>query len=94
VPIYEFRCEACEARFEALVPAGTESAPCPECAAERTRRVYSAQAPAAQLVKPPGERRKQERANARLHEKTKSNFKQARQRAQQRQARGKDRGGP
>ena len=31
MPIYEFRCPSCGARFESLVPAGTTAAECPEC---------------------------------------------------------------
>ena len=46
MPIYEFECEACGAVFEELVAAGA-AAPCPECGAERTRRLMSA-------VSPPG----------------------------------------
>jgi putative FmdB family regulatory protein len=46
MPIYEFECEECGARFEELV--GVEAAtPCPTCGSERTRRLYSA-------VSPPG----------------------------------------
>jgi putative FmdB family regulatory protein len=44
MPIYEFECEACGARFEELVPVGVEVA-CRECGSERTRRRYSAVAP-------------------------------------------------
>jgi putative FmdB family regulatory protein len=46
VPIYEFECEACGTVFEELVAAGA-AAPCPECGAERTRRLMS-------TVSPPG----------------------------------------
>lgn len=46
MPIYEFECEECGARFEELVAAG-EVAPCPACGSERTRRLYS-------TVSPPG----------------------------------------
>ena len=46
MPIYEFECEGCGARFEELVAAGAASA-CPECGSERTRRLYSE-------VSPPG----------------------------------------
>jgi len=46
MPIYEFECEDCGARFEELV--GAEgAAPCPACGAERARRLYSP-------VSPPG----------------------------------------
>jgi len=44
MPIYEFECEACGARFEDLVRAGAEVA-CEECGSERTRRLYSTVAP-------------------------------------------------
>lgn len=46
MPIYEFECKECGARFEELVAAGG-AAPCPACGSERTRRLYSA-------VSPPG----------------------------------------
>lgn len=46
MPIYEFECEGCGARFEELVGAET-AAPCPTCGSEQTRRLYSA-------VSPPG----------------------------------------
>ncbi|HET7417966.1 MAG TPA: zinc ribbon domain-containing protein [Solirubrobacterales bacterium] len=44
MPIYEFECEGCGARFEELVAAG-EAAACPACGAERSRRLYSSVAP-------------------------------------------------
>jgi putative FmdB family regulatory protein len=40
VPLYEFECSDCGARFEELVPAGC-SAPCPACGGERTARTFS-----------------------------------------------------
>jgi putative FmdB family regulatory protein len=40
MPIYEFECEACGARFEELVRTGAEVA-CKACGSERTRRLYS-----------------------------------------------------
>jgi putative FmdB family regulatory protein len=46
MPIYEFECGQCGARFEELVVAGA-AAPCPACGAERSRRLYSS-------VSPPG----------------------------------------
>jgi putative FmdB family regulatory protein len=46
MPIYEFECEDCGARFEELVGAEATAA-CPACGAERTRRLYS-------NVSPPG----------------------------------------
>jgi len=44
MPIYEFECEACGARFEELVAAGAAVA-CRECGSGRTRRLYSSVAP-------------------------------------------------
>lgn len=44
MPIYEYECEGCGARFEELVGAGSAVA-CPECGSERTRRLYSTVAP-------------------------------------------------
>jgi putative FmdB family regulatory protein len=68
MPIYEFECGECGARFEELVPAGGAVA-CPSCGAGRSRRLYSE-------VSPPGrqprgaavrsdESRRQERESAR-----------------------------
>jgi putative FmdB family regulatory protein len=44
VPLYEFDCAACGARFEELVPAGAAAA-CPACGGERTTRAFSPIAP-------------------------------------------------
>jgi putative FmdB family regulatory protein len=40
VPLYEFACDACGARFEELTPPGAK-APCPACGGEDVRRVFS-----------------------------------------------------
>jgi putative FmdB family regulatory protein len=40
VPIYDFECQACGERFEALVAAG-ELPPCPVCAAPKPERLFS-----------------------------------------------------
>ena len=93
MPIYEFRCEECGARFEQLVGAGTDAVSCPECDSARTVRVYSAQAAPLRLVKTSGQARKQERKNAALRETTKARFKQARAR-QRAAARQRGSGGP
>lgn len=45
MPIYEFECEGCGARFEELVAAGTEEMECPECGAAPARRLLSNVAP-------------------------------------------------
>jgi putative FmdB family regulatory protein len=86
VPMYEFRCGACGERFEALVDAGTEAVECRLCGAPDTRRIYSAQAAPMSLVKPPGARRKQERANEKLRTDTKARFKESRRRARERRS--------
>lgn len=44
MPIYEFECEGCGARFEELLASG-EGAACPSCGSERTRRLLSTVAP-------------------------------------------------
>jgi putative FmdB family regulatory protein len=44
MPIYEFECEECGARFEELVRAQGEVA-CKDCGSPRTRRLYSTVAP-------------------------------------------------
>jgi putative FmdB family regulatory protein len=45
VPIYEFECEDCGARFEELVALGAEQVPCAACGSTRTRRLMSGFAP-------------------------------------------------
>ena len=40
MPIYEFECSKCGARFEELVAAG-RSAPCAGCGSAEVRRLYS-----------------------------------------------------
>jgi putative FmdB family regulatory protein len=81
MPIYEFECEHCGAQFDTLVDAGTATVECRDCGREGARRRYSAPAAGFKLVKSPGERRKQEAANAKLHANTKASFKARRQAA-------------
>jgi len=40
VPIYEFECGKCGARFEELVPAGAKAS-CPQCKSSEVERRYS-----------------------------------------------------
>jgi putative FmdB family regulatory protein len=40
VPIYEFECERCGARFDELTTAGERPA-CPKCSAPDVRRIFS-----------------------------------------------------
>jgi len=89
MPVYEFLCSACGERFEELVAVGTASAPCPACATDGAERVLSSPAPAARLLKGPGDTRRQERRNAELRTKTKADFKARRARARAR-AKGSD----
>lgn len=80
MPIYEFECEECGARFEELV-AVEGSAACAACGSERTRRLYSE-------VSPPGhqprgaavrsdESRRREREAARQQRLTESKKRRA-----------------
>jgi putative FmdB family regulatory protein len=46
MPVYEFECEECGARFEELAPSDTPGLPCPECGSARTRRLMSPVSPA------------------------------------------------
>jgi putative FmdB family regulatory protein len=41
MPIYEFECEECGARFEELLAAGMSEVICQDCGSTRTRRIYS-----------------------------------------------------
>jgi putative FmdB family regulatory protein len=75
VPLYEFECGRCGARFEDLVSVGAETVDCRECGAEGAGRVYSAPAPESRIVKTGGALRKQEARNAELHARTKRDFK-------------------
>jgi putative FmdB family regulatory protein len=85
--MYEFLCEACGTRFEELVDAGTASVDCRACGDDRTRRVYSPQGAPFDLVKTPGEARKQERKNAQLRDRAKQRFAAARRARQGRAGR-------
>jgi putative FmdB family regulatory protein len=40
VPLYEFDCSVCGARFDEIVPAGC-TAPCPACGGEQVTRAFS-----------------------------------------------------
>lgn len=58
MPIYEFECSACGARFERLVDAGTETAECAECGAGGAERRFSSFGLSRQLT--PNQRRRLE----------------------------------
>lgn len=40
MPIYEFECSKCRARFEEIVKAG-QTAPCPRCKSSEVQRLFS-----------------------------------------------------
>lgn len=88
MPLYEFECGRCGARFEELAGVGTETVACRACGDENARRVYSAPAPEPRMVKSGGAARRQEARNAQLRADTKRQFKAARRRARE------QRGGP
>lgn len=90
MPIYEFECEECGARFEQLLEADAAPPACSACGSDRTRRRYSPQAAGFRLVKSRGEARRQEGRNADLTRRTKARFKEKRR--AQREARTKARG--
>jgi putative FmdB family regulatory protein len=46
MPIYEFECEECGARFEELVASAEVEAACEACGSKRTRRLISNVSPA------------------------------------------------
>lgn len=83
MPIYEFECEECGARFEELVAAAVEAAPCAECGSAHTRRLMSS-------VSPPG--RQPRGAKVRSNESMRREREAARQdritESRQRRARG------
>ena len=76
MPMYEFRCEECGARFEDLVPVDTQSISCPECSSERTVRAFSSAPGTLRLVKSRGANRRQEAKNIGLNKAAKGRFKE------------------
>ncbi|HEX6117258.1 MAG TPA: zinc ribbon domain-containing protein [Solirubrobacterales bacterium] len=81
MPIYEFLCRECGARFEALVAASTEAEECRECGAPGATRVMSTPAQVPKLVRSAVGNRRQEAKNRTLHQAAKSDFKAKRERA-------------
>jgi putative FmdB family regulatory protein len=72
MPMYEFECDSCGERFEALVDVGTSEQECRICGAEGAQRALSAPSPPARH--PLGERRKLEEKRRGTPEKTKQRF--------------------
>ena len=46
MPLFEFRCSACEVDFEVLIRAGDRAA-CPECGTQSLEKLFSESAPPA-----------------------------------------------
>lgn len=79
MPIYEFECEECGARFEELVAADLSAIPCGACGSGRTRRLISSVAPPGRQPRGAGvrsdESRRREREAARQDRLTESRKK-------------------
>lgn len=65
MPIYEFECGSCGARFEELVAAGTEEMECPACGAARAGRLLSNVSPPGRQPRGPGVRSDESRRRER-----------------------------
>ncbi len=69
MPVYEFECEKCGVRFEELMDSNAAAPPCPECGADRARRLLSPVSPPAWVPRGPkvrdSESRRREREAAR-----------------------------
>ena len=70
MPIYEFECVKCGARFEELIDSDAPAPPCPSCGAIEARRILSPVSPPERLqARGPGARdsesRRREREAAR-----------------------------
>jgi len=42
LPIFEYRCGACDREFEQLVRSSAETVACPDCASDRVTKLFSA----------------------------------------------------
>ncbi len=81
MPIYEFECEECGARFEELVAAGGVAVACPQCGSARAQRLLSNVSPPGRQPRGAGvrsdESRRREREAARQDRITESRKRQA-----------------
>ncbi len=82
MPIYEFECNSCGERFEALVDAGTEAAQCPACGAAGAQRRFSSFAYSRQPTAAQGRRMEDARGVGRDGARTR--FKQSMDRRRER----------
>lgn len=76
MPIYEFECDECGARFEELVAADAADPACPECRSAHTQRLISNVSPPGRQPRGAGvrsdESRRREREAARVDRITES----------------------
>ncbi|HEX4669941.1 MAG TPA: zinc ribbon domain-containing protein [Solirubrobacterales bacterium] len=81
MPIYEFECGECGARFEELVAAGAADIVCAECGSAQTRRLMSSVSPPGRQPRGApvrsGESRRREREAARVDRIAESRKKRA-----------------
>ena len=82
MPIYEFRCEACDHRFEELVGShvgvGEEDVRCPECGSDRVERQISSSYAPIHRQMTPNQRRRLEQKRGTDRGGAKERFKQQR----------------
>ena len=84
VPLYEFECGKCGARFETLAAVGVDEHECERCGTPGAKRLMSVPAQTPKLVKTAGGNRRQEAKNRKLKQATKADFKRKRQAARAR----------
>lgn len=82
VPLYDFRCRACQATFEEYVPVAT-LAPCPQCGAPDAERVLTGFAGPHRIGLRGGEAKRSDASRRAREERRREGF--ARQREQRRQ---------
>lgn len=90
MPLYEFRCEECQARFERLVEVGAEQIECAECGSP-AGRILSAPAPSPRLVMTGSQDRQMQIKRGVDRASAKERFSERRQK--QRDAKGRGGGG-
>ena len=62
MPIYEFECANCGARFEELTDSGDVAAACPQCGSEQAERRFSQVSPRGSKVRDSESRRREREA--------------------------------
>jgi putative FmdB family regulatory protein len=79
MPLYDFACDACDERFEALSSPGA-TPPCPACGAPRTRRLFTPIAPPLKLGLRGRAARESDGRRAEREAKAKEKFREERRR--------------